>query len=52
MITTPSASIERDALGYSVLSAHDWVARAGLQRHVGVLAVLLASEAESWVTAS
>jgi hypothetical protein len=37
--------IDRDAAGYSVISAREWCARAGLEPAVGVLAVLLASEA-------
>lgn len=36
--------IQRDDAGYSVLTAREWCARAGLPEPVGVLAVLLASE--------
>lgn len=51
--------IKRDALGTSLLTASEWCARAGLPPAVGVLAVLLASEAEpitsypqyAWATA-
>lgn len=38
-------AIQRDDAGYSVSTAREWCARAGLPESVGVLAVLLASEA-------